>query len=141
MSEDGPWLVQLYVYDLSHGMAKQFSPAFLGHVIEGIWHTGIVVYGKEFFYGGGIQCASPGQTVAGRPMKFHDIGFTHIPEAVFLDFLQEISHRFTPATYSLLKHNCNDFSNEVALFLTGTAIENTSRVYLSLLSALQWDKC
>jgi hypothetical protein len=103
-------------------MAKQFSPALLGHEIEGIWHTGIVVYGKEFYYGGGIQSALPGNTVAGKPMRVHDLGVTYIPEQVFLDFLREISHRFTPETYSLLKHNCNNFSNEASLFLTGNPI-------------------
>ena len=40
--------VTLYVYDLSQGMAKQFSPALVGEVIEGIWHTAIVVYGTEY---------------------------------------------------------------------------------------------
>jgi hypothetical protein len=120
--EEGPWSVQLYVYDLSQGMAKQFSPAFLGHEIEGIWHTGIVVYGKEYFYGGGIQAGRPGGTQAGRPMRIHDLGVTYIPESVFVDFLQEISHRFTPETYSLLKHNCNNFSDEAAMFLVGDHI-------------------
>jgi hypothetical protein len=26
----------------------------LGKQIDGIWHTGIIVYGKEFYFGGGI---------------------------------------------------------------------------------------
>jgi len=48
--------VKLYVYDLSMGMARQFSQAFVGRQFEGIWHTGIVVYGNEYFFGGGLQC-------------------------------------------------------------------------------------
>jgi hypothetical protein len=35
-------------------MAKSFSPMLVGKIIEGVWHTGLVVYDKEFFYGGGI---------------------------------------------------------------------------------------
>ena len=31
--------VKLYVYDLSMGMARQFSQAFVGRQFEGIWHT------------------------------------------------------------------------------------------------------
>lgn len=47
--------VILRVYDLSMGMAKILSPGILGSTIEGIWHTGIVIYNKEYFYSGGIQ--------------------------------------------------------------------------------------
>ena len=47
--------VKLHVYDLSKGMAAQFSRQLIGKYIEGIWHTGIVVYGKEFYFGGGIS--------------------------------------------------------------------------------------
>lgn len=34
---------------------------FVGKQIDGIWHTGIVVFGKEYFYGGmgGIECCAP----------------------------------------------------------------------------------
>jgi hypothetical protein len=31
--------VELYVYDISNGMAKQFAP-MVGIPLEGIWHTG-----------------------------------------------------------------------------------------------------
>ncbi|CAI0560974.1 unnamed protein product [Linum tenue] len=37
-------------------------------------------------------------------------------------YLDEISSRYTAETYSLLKHNCNNFSNEVAQFLVGACI-------------------
>ena len=36
--------VTLRVYDLSRGMARQMSPALLGKQIEGIWHTGVLVF-------------------------------------------------------------------------------------------------
>lgn len=51
--------VVVHLYDLSGGMAKVFSPMFLGKQIEGIWHTGIFVYGKEYYYGGGICVGEP----------------------------------------------------------------------------------
>lgn len=38
--------VSLRVYDLSRGMARQLSPSLLGKQIDGIWHTGLLVYGK-----------------------------------------------------------------------------------------------
>ena len=45
--------VVVRLYDLSHGTARQLAPALLGMDIEGIWHTGVFVFGREYFYGGG----------------------------------------------------------------------------------------
>ncbi|KAK9138281.1 hypothetical protein Sjap_008875 [Stephania japonica] len=121
MAEDG-YKVSLNVYDLSQGLARQLSSTFLGKAIEGIWHTGVVVYGNEYYFGGGIQHAPVGTTPYGRPLRVVDLGTTHVPKELFEEYLQEISPRYTAETYSLLKHNCNNFSNEIALFLVGTNI-------------------
>ncbi|KAF9604791.1 hypothetical protein IFM89_010332 [Coptis chinensis] len=121
MAEDGQ-KVSLNVYDLSQGLARQLSTSFLGKAIEGIWHTGVVVYGNEYYFGGGIQHAPVGTTPYGNPIRVVDLGFTHVPKELFEEYLQEISPRYTAETYSLLKHNCNNFSNEVAQFLVGTDI-------------------
>jgi hypothetical protein len=40
-------------------MAKALSPMLLGKQIEGVWHSSLIVYGKEYFYGGGICISSP----------------------------------------------------------------------------------
>ncbi|KAL5476095.1 hypothetical protein EMCRGX_G026001 [Ephydatia muelleri] len=116
--------VQLYVYDLTKGLAAQLSPLFLGKQIEGVWHTGVVVYGTEYFFGGlGIEYTSPGTLpMLGSPDKKVDLGSTSIPEDVFMDYLYDISSQYFPETYHLLEHNCNHFSNEVAQFLTGNKI-------------------
>ena len=47
--------VHLAVYDLSQGMAAMMSQNILGQRIDGIWHSGIRVFGKEWFFGGGVQ--------------------------------------------------------------------------------------
>ncbi|PSR89694.1 Desumoylating isopeptidase, partial [Actinidia chinensis var. chinensis] len=114
--------VSLNVYDLSQGLARQLSTTFLGKAIEGIWHTGVVVYGNEYYFGGGIQHCTAGTTPYGNPIKVVDLGVTHVPKDVFEMYLQEISPRYTAETYSLLTHNCNNFSNEVAQFLVGSTI-------------------
>ena len=47
--------VQVYAYDLTQGMAKIYGPMFIGKPVEAIYHTSVVVFGKEYFFGGGIQ--------------------------------------------------------------------------------------
>lgn len=121
MAEEG-YRVTLNAYDLSQGLARQLSTTFLGKAIEAIWHTGIVVYGKEYYFGGGIQHSPAGSTPYGTPMRVVELGVTHVPQDVFESYLEEISPRYTAETYSLLTHNCNNFSNEVAQFLVGTSI-------------------
>jgi len=46
--------VSLLLYDISNGMARQFSPMMVGKLVEAIYHSSIVVYGTEYFFGGGI---------------------------------------------------------------------------------------
>ncbi|KAB2057094.1 hypothetical protein ES319_A11G147500v1 [Gossypium barbadense] len=121
MAEEGQKVI-LNVYDLSQGLARQLSMTLLGKPIEGIWHTGVVVYGNEYYFGGGIQHSPAGTTPYGTPIRVIDLGVTHVPKDVFEMYLQEISPRYTAETYSLLTHNCNNFSNEVAQFLVGSNI-------------------
>ncbi|KAF0933418.1 hypothetical protein E2562_018523 [Oryza meyeriana var. granulata] len=121
MAEEG-YKVVLNVYDLSNGLARQLSTSFLGKPIEAIWHTGVVVYGNEYFFGGGIQSLPAGRTPYGRPVRVVELGETHIPQEVFEDYLRDIAPRYTAETYRLLSHNCNNFSNEVAQFLVGAGI-------------------
>ncbi|KAL5053047.1 hypothetical protein RYX36_033729 [Vicia faba] len=115
MAEEG-YRVALNVYDLIQGLSRQLSMLFLGKAIEGIWHTGIVVYGNEYYYGSGIQHCPAGSTPYGTPLKVVDLGVTHVPKDVFETYSQEISPRYLAETYSLLTHNCNNFSNEVGQF-------------------------
>jgi len=113
--------VKLYVYDISNGMASQFSP-MLGFPLEGIWHTGIVVFGWEYFYGGGITYDVPGMTPFGSPVKTILLGHTNISVDIFQDFLSNVSTRYTASTYNLLNHNCNNFTDECSNFLLGKGI-------------------
>ena len=62
-------LVELAVYDLSHGMAKQYLGSMLGVNVEAIYHTGVRVYGYEYFYSDGIQKMTPAQVQVVRVSK------------------------------------------------------------------------
>ncbi|XP_062220701.1 uncharacterized protein LOC133920071 [Phragmites australis] len=121
MAEEG-YKVTLNVYDLSNGLARQLSTSFLGKPIEAIWHTGVVVYGNEYYFGGGIQSSPAGSTPYGRPLRIVELGLTHVPREVFEDYLRDIAPRYTAETYRLLTHNCNNFSNEVVQFLVGAGV-------------------
>ncbi|XP_014782370.1 uncharacterized protein LOC106877851 [Octopus bimaculoides] len=116
--------VEVYIYDLSKGMATALSMPLLGKQIDGIWHTAIVVFGMEYYFGAnGISYCEPAQTIIGQPDTIKNLGTTSISCDVFTDFLYGLSNdQFKPERYNLFDHNCNTFSNEVAQFLTGNKI-------------------
>ena len=94
--------VQLFVYDLSNGLARRLSPVLLNKQvskgvliggsckrnltkqrlccaqIQGVWHTAIVVGGLEYYYGCGVNQSSPGLTPFGRPVQVIDLGYARI---------------------------------------------------------------
>ncbi|WWD09099.1 hypothetical protein V865_007219 [Kwoniella europaea PYCC6329] len=114
--------VQLYVYDLSRGLAKQMSLMLTGKQIDGIWHTSVVAWGREIFYGQGILTSKPGSTHHGPPLHIIDVGETHIDEDTFNEYLQSLAEMYTPSKYHLIEFNCNHFTADVIGFLTGQEI-------------------
>lgn len=128
--------VLLRLYDLSHGMAAQLSPALLGERIDGIWHTGVVVFGQEYFYGGGGTGSSTDSGVSSVPgagnvfARSHGVsvareivlGRTNKTCSEFESFLGSIACQFRCCDYSLFHHNCNNFSDVVSKFLVNKPI-------------------
>ncbi|KAB2581078.1 Desumoylating isopeptidase 1 [Lasiodiplodia theobromae] len=114
--------VQLYVYDLSKGLARQLSRQFLGIQIDAVYHTSIVVGGIEYFYGAGVQSCYPGTTHHGAPEEVIKLGSTSLPMDVILEYLESLKQVYTPEAYDLFAHNCNNFSNDFAMFLVGKGI-------------------
>ncbi|KAF9700415.1 hypothetical protein EKO04_001904 [Ascochyta lentis] len=114
--------VQLYVYDLSQGLARSMSRQFLGIQIDAVYHTSIVFEGIEYYYGGGIQTCRAGATHHGRPMEIENLGKTSLPLEVILEYLESLKTIYTAESYDLFLHNCNNFSNDFAMFLVGKGI-------------------
>ncbi|GAA6007584.1 hypothetical protein JCM10207_006394 [Rhodosporidiobolus poonsookiae] len=115
--------VELFVYDLSGGMASVYGPMLVGRPLEGIWHTAIVLYGMEIFYGQGISIVSPpGTTHHGTPKKRITLGHTHLDKETVLDYVESLRETYTADAYHLLSFNCNVFTNDVAGFVIGTSI-------------------
>ena len=68
--------VTLLVYDITQGLAKGMSMMLLGQQIDAVYHTSLQVYGKEYFFGGGICEMTPKQTPYGKPIEEIPIGQT-----------------------------------------------------------------
>ena len=95
--------------------------AIVGKQVDIIPHTGVVLNGKEYFFGGGICVCPAGQAMALPVCEVIQVGVTTKTEAELEGFLSANNHRFTVSTYNLLTWNCNHFSNEVVKFLTDGA--------------------
>lgn len=57
--------VTLALYDITQGMAKSMSMMFIGQQVDAVYHSSLIVYGKEYYFGGGICVDPPGQTPYG----------------------------------------------------------------------------
>ena len=123
MAQQGGEEVTLVVYDLSRGMARSLSGQFLGpsHQIDIIPHTALVVFGKEYYFGQGINCEDPIMFRSSRqmnPIQSISLGRTLKTKHEFDSWCQ-LSTKFTPTSYDLLQNNCNNFSNDAALYGLG----------------------
>lgn len=59
----------------------------------------------------------------GQPGRKEVIGQTFIPPSVFTDYVRGLAEStFRGSNYSLLKHNCNTFSEDLCQFLCGVGI-------------------
>ncbi|MCJ1394796.1 hypothetical protein MMC18_007676 [Xylographa bjoerkii] len=114
--------VQLYVYDLSKGIARQMSRNFLGTHIDAVYHTSLIFGGIEYFFGAGVQTCYPGSSHHGRPMEVIPMGRTQLDMEVILEYLESLKTIYTAESYDLFLHNCNNFSNDFAMFLVGKGI-------------------
>ena len=99
--------VLLYQYDLTNGMATKVAKFMTGKDIEAIWHTSLIVYGNEYFFGGGICIGKPKCTPYGIPIKESVFGKTTKTQEEFEKYLKTIDDRYNEQTYHILKYNCN----------------------------------
>jgi len=113
--------VHVAIYDLSNGMAKGLSAQFLGpqHAIDIIPHTAIVAFGKEYFFGQGIEWCHPQEfrmTRGIHPIDIQSLGHTSCSQSEFEAWcrMQGQNGRFSATSYDLLSRNCNNFTEEAA---------------------------
>ena len=102
-------------------MARNLSAQFLGpnHVIDMIPHTALIVFQKEYFFGGGIQMVDPHvyRSFTGRtPVRTQRLGMTNVSQAEFESWCRNVaSIRFNVHSYDLLQRNCNHFTHEAMI--------------------------
>ncbi|CAA2980962.1 Hypothetical predicted protein [Olea europaea subsp. europaea] len=114
--------VYLNVYDLTciNGYAY-----WLG---LGAYHSGVQVHGVEYAFGGhehsttGIFEGEPKQCDGFTFRKSILMGWTDVSPGGVRRLMEELAQKYRGNTYNLITKNCNHFSNDVCIKLTGNPI-------------------
>eukprot|EP00929_Paragymnodinium_shiwhaense_P019027 TRINITY_DN13099_c1_g2_i1.p1 TRINITY_DN13099_c1_g2~~TRINITY_DN13099_c1_g2_i1.p1 ORF type:complete len:432 (-),score=109.51 TRINITY_DN13099_c1_g2_i1:51-1346(-) len=115
--------VTLHLYDLSRGIAPILGPLVVDEDIQGVWHTGVVVFGKEYYFGGDIYFDTPAETGFGPPRRAIHLGTTlRHREELHAFIVDELKPSFSREAYDAARNNCNHFTDRLALFLVGKHI-------------------
>lgn len=120
--------VEARVYDIS-GKYKPMLSAVLGYKVEGIWHIGVRVYNKEYWFSTHIEemvthDEETGEALDVTPFGLtarytYDLGATTLTQEEFETHLyQQCAPRYGINDYHVLKNNCNHFANEIIGHLT-----------------------
>jgi len=138
--------VELLLYDISYGASRLFSPLLLGRRFEAIYHSSVLVFGTEFWYGGQIfeneppidpQTFGPPMSdaleqlkpsVYNKELRVVHLGSTLLTLYELREFLHKnMKGKFRPNNYDVLTHNCSHFTDNVVQFLTGKGIPDSVR--------------
>jgi len=115
--------VTLHFYDVTNGVASAISPWILGHKVDGLWHTGVEVFGKEYYFGGDIFFDTPAATAFGEPLKRTSLGFTLWRQEELHNYIvDDLRPKFNRDVYDVLSNNCNHFADRICVWLTGMHI-------------------
>ncbi|KAF2094682.1 DUF862-domain-containing protein, partial [Rhizodiscina lignyota] len=115
--------VVINVYDLlPPGKLSSILWFFGGSLL----HSGVVVNGREYAYGGhdkrgvsGVYWTRPKLEPPGGTFKCEILqGFSFLPEAEIEQVIQEASQKFQGTSYNLLTNNCNHFTSYLCEKLT-----------------------
>lgn len=81
----------------------------------------------EYFFGQGIQRKVPGSTHHGQPIEVLPLGITELPEDVIAEYIDSLASIYTAESYDLFTHNCNNFTQDLSVFLVGKDIPERIR--------------
>lgn len=124
--EEESYPIQVYVYDISHGLARIYSQSILGIPLDAIYHTSVVIYGKEYYFDQeGVVAGVPEFTRFGKPQEVINKGDTFIPQEIFEEFVESLkTDSFGLGTYKLFDNNCNHFTHNLLGFLNDQALDD-----------------
>ena len=99
--------VEVRAYDISMGMARTMS-GMVGLNYDAIYHTGIHVFGKEYFFGGGVGSGSGISSMPPRdfersfnirPIETIRMGTTTKTQSEFEAWIRQITPQWACNTY------------------------------------------
>jgi Ca2+-binding EF-hand superfamily protein len=122
-----PSKISLISYDISGRATKNLARILFGRKIEGIWHTSILAFGYEWWFGGDCFQSRPFSTPFGpTPDKVEDLGETTRTVAELKEFMKSrMRKKYNYQTYDVIANNCNNFSNDLSQFLTHHGIKSS----------------
>lgn len=94
----------------------------------GVFHSAIEVYGLEYAFGAheyatsGVFAVEPRKCPGYTYRRSILLGRTDISGSEFQSFMEHISSRYHGDTYHLVSKNCNHFTDDVSMRLTGKPI-------------------
>ncbi|KAJ7532086.1 hypothetical protein O6H91_14G071700 [Diphasiastrum complanatum] len=129
-------LVPMYlnVYDLTpmNGYMYRFG--------IGIFHSGIEAHGVEYGYGAhdyptsGVFEVEPRSCPGFTFRRSIMLGTTELNPSQFREFIEHLASDYNGDSYHLIAKNCNHFTNDVCLRLTGSGIPG----WVNRLAQLGW---
>ncbi|KAI3836594.1 hypothetical protein MKW98_024413 [Papaver atlanticum] len=94
----------------------------------GIFHSGIEVHGLEYGFGAhdysasGVFEVEPKRCPGFLYRCSVQLGYTKMPPAEFRLFMEDVASEYHGDTYHLITKNCNHFTEDMAMRLTGKEI-------------------
>eukprot|EP00928_Gymnodinium_smaydae_P042973 TRINITY_DN28896_c0_g1_i1.p1 TRINITY_DN28896_c0_g1~~TRINITY_DN28896_c0_g1_i1.p1 ORF type:complete len:561 (-),score=26.52 TRINITY_DN28896_c0_g1_i1:323-2005(-) len=113
--------VLLYLYDISSSAIVNA----VGGELQQIWHTAVVVFGKEYYFGKDAMFAQPGGTSFGKPTKAMRLGYTCLSDVDLCQHVEDIlKPRFHRDTYDCVTNNCVHFADALSMYLVDQHLPN-----------------
>ena len=133
--------VLLYMYDLSRGTAALLSQSLIGHHLDAIWHTSIVLGGIECYFDAheGIVQGPAGKTRFGKPLRIQSLGITTRSVDEWNVYVRcHTMSRFHKTKYHLLENNCNHYTEEATSYLGVQSLPACVREMMNIVLSTPW---